>query len=124
MSARKGVPLASLDFAAAKLGSGTRFRKLSATLAARGAKNPDALAAFIGRKNYGAKGMGRLSHGQSLANPDLGIYLAVTAKDEQGLTLTCPECNYSGPANSFGANGASLDKSRPRRPRLPGTARL
>ena len=48
------------------------------------------------------------AHG--LANPDLGIYLAVTAKDEQGLTLTCPECNYSGPANTFGASGASLDQ--------------
>jgi hypothetical protein len=102
--------LASLDFATApKLGTGTRFRKLSAHLAARGASNPDALAAWIGRRKYGAGGMGRLSHGKSLANPDLGIYLAETAKDEQGLTLTCPECNYSGPANRFGASGASLD---------------
>ena len=49
--------------------------------------------------------------GASMANPDLGIYLAVTTKDEQGLTLTCPECNYSGPANTFGASGASLNKS-------------
>jgi hypothetical protein len=103
--------LASLDLAAPKLGSGTRFKKLSATLAARGASNPDALAAFIGRRKYGAGGMGRLSHGKHLANPDLGIYLAETAKDEQGLTLTCPECSYSGPANRFGASGASLDSS-------------
>ena len=49
--------------------------------------------------------------GSAHANPDLGIYLAVTAKDEQGLTLTCPECNYTGPAGTFGASGASLDKS-------------
>jgi hypothetical protein len=103
--------VAPVDLSAAKLGSGARFRKLSATLAARGARNPDALAAYIGRKNYGSAGMGRLSHGKTLANPDLGIYLSETAKDEQGLTLTCPECSYSGPANSFGANGASLDKS-------------
>jgi hypothetical protein len=103
--------LASLDLAAPKLGSGARFKKLSATLAARGASNPDALAAYIGRRKYGAAGMGRLSHGKSLANPDLGIYLAETAKDEQGLTLTCPECSYSGPANRFGASGASLDSS-------------
>lgn len=102
--------MASLDFAAPKLGSGKRFAKLSGTLAARGASNPDALAAWIGRKNYGAKGMGRLSHGKSLANPDLGIYLAETAKDEQGLTLVCPECDYSGPASSFGADGASLNR--------------
>jgi hypothetical protein len=102
---------ASLEFAAPKLGSGTRFRKLSATLAARGASDPDALAAFIGRKKYGPKGLGRLSRGKSLANDDLGIYLAVTAKDDQGKTLTCPECSYSGPANKFGASGASQETS-------------
>ena len=101
--------MASLDFAAPKLGSGTRFKKLSATLAARGAHDPDALAAFIGRKKFGAKRFGGLSHGH--ANSDLGIYLAVTTKDDQGLVLTCPECDYSGPANTFGASGASLDKS-------------
>lgn len=102
----EGLVSASLDFTAPKLGSGTRFKKLSATLAARGASNPDALAAYIGRKRYGAGKFGKLSHG--LSNPDLGIYLAETAKDEQGQTLTCPECNYSGPANRFGANGADL----------------
>lgn len=96
-----------LDLAAPKLGSGARFKKLSGALAARGAHDPDALAAFIGRKKFGAAKMGKLSaHGH--ANPDLGIYLAETTKDEQGLTLVCPECNYSGPANSFGADGASL----------------
>jgi hypothetical protein len=148
---------------APKLGSGARFRKLSATLAARGASDPDALAAFIGRKKFGGKGMGRLSQGKSLAN-DAGLYLfadgpepyqrdpdenvqcpncdkyndsdarycdqcgqklppsafadlsnpvhlAEDAKDDQGMTLTCPECDYSGPADSFGADGASLQTS-------------
>ena len=38
---------------AAKLGSGARFRKLSSQLAAKGAKDPDALAAWIGRKRLG-----------------------------------------------------------------------
>jgi hypothetical protein len=38
-----------------KLGGGGRFKKLEGKLAARGAKNPGALAAFIGRKKYGAK---------------------------------------------------------------------
>lgn len=103
---------ASLDFAAPKLGSGARFKKLSATLAKRGASNPDALAAYIGRRKYGNAGMGKLSAGKSLANDDyLGILMAETTKDDQGETLTCPECNYSGPANRFGANGASLDSS-------------
>lgn len=101
--------MASLDFAAPKLGSGARFKKLSGTLAARGAHNPDALAAWIGRRKFGAAGMAKLSHGH--ANPDLGIYLAETAKDEQGYTLTCPECGHVAPAGHFGPSGTSLDKS-------------
>jgi phage head maturation protease len=36
-----------------KLGTGARFKKLSASLAAKGAKNPGALAAYIGRKKLG-----------------------------------------------------------------------
>jgi hypothetical protein len=100
---------ASFDFATPKLGSGARFKKLSATLAARGANDPDALAAWIGRRKFGSAKMGHLS-AQGHANADLGIYLAETTKDEQGLTLVCPECNYSGPANTFGANGAALQK--------------
>jgi len=35
------------------LGSGQRFAALKARLAARGAQNPAALAAFIGRRKYG-----------------------------------------------------------------------
>ena len=34
------------------LGSGERFRRLSAKLAARGAHDPDALAAYIGRRKH------------------------------------------------------------------------
>jgi hypothetical protein len=109
---------ASLDLAAPKLGSGARFKKLSSTLAARGASNPDALAAYIGRKKFGAKGMGRLSAGKSLANPDLGIYLSETTKDSQGFTLTCPECGHVAPSGDFGASGTSTD-SRPADLRTP-----
>ena len=36
-----------------KLGSGARFKKLSASLAAKGAKDPGALAAYIGRRKFG-----------------------------------------------------------------------
>jgi hypothetical protein len=85
----------SLDLAAPKLGSGTRFRKLSTTLAARGASNPDALAAFIGRKRYGSTGMGKLSAGKSLANDDLGIYLAAGPApyhQDPDETVQCPAC--------------------------------
>jgi phage head maturation protease len=38
---------------AAKLGSGARFKALSGALAAKGAHNPGALAAWIGRRKYG-----------------------------------------------------------------------
>jgi hypothetical protein len=38
-----------------KLGSGARFKALSAKFAAEGARDPKALAAAIGRKKYGKK---------------------------------------------------------------------
>lgn len=36
-----------------RLGSGQRHAQLSAKLKQRGARNPDALAAWIGRRKYG-----------------------------------------------------------------------
>lgn len=112
---------ASLDLAAPKLGSGARFKKLSSALASRGAKDPDALAAFIGRKRYGPKGMGKLSAGKSLANDDdLAIYLAEAAAAPQGSTMTCPQCSYSGPPARF-SGGAPAATAGPRPP-APGTA--
>lgn len=47
--------------AKAKLGSGKRFAALKGTLASKGANNPGALAAWIGRKKYGAKKFSQLS---------------------------------------------------------------
>ncbi len=44
-----------------KLGSGERFKKLTGTLESRGAKNPAALAAWIGRKKFGTKKFQSLS---------------------------------------------------------------
>jgi hypothetical protein len=45
-----------------RLGSGRRFRALAGKLAASpGVKNPQALAAAIGRKKYGAKRMAKLA---------------------------------------------------------------
>ncbi len=49
-----------------KLGTGKRFAQLESKLAAKGAKNPAALAAYIGRKKYGKKGFSNLSHYHSL----------------------------------------------------------
>lgn len=45
-----------------KLGSGARFAALKKKLDAKGAKDPAALAAFIGRQKYGAKKFNSLSH--------------------------------------------------------------
>lgn len=45
-----------------KLGTGKRFVKLESKLATKGATNPGALAAYIGRKKYGAAKMAKLSH--------------------------------------------------------------
>lgn len=48
-----------------KLGSGKRFKSLANKLARKGAENPKALAAWIGRKKYGSKKMAKLSsHGR------------------------------------------------------------
>ena len=60
----------------AKLGSGVRFAKLKSRLAARGARNPGALAAYIGRRAYGKKRFGQLSHGH--ANEQPGVELSTT----------------------------------------------
>ena len=45
----------------APLGQGGRFAALKSQLASKGATNPGALAAYIGRKKYGAKKFGKLS---------------------------------------------------------------
>ena len=47
--------------AKAKLGSGARFSALKGKLAAKGAKDPGALAAWIGDKKYGKKKMGQMA---------------------------------------------------------------
>lgn len=44
-----------------KLGSGKRFEQLKKTLGKKGATNPGALAAFIGRKKWGNKKMAQMS---------------------------------------------------------------
>jgi len=45
------------------LGSGQRFSALTQELASRGARNPKALAAYIGHKKYGKKKMSSLAKG-------------------------------------------------------------
>lgn len=41
--------------ASMRLGAGGRFKKMKHALAMRGAQDPAALAAFIGRKKYGSQ---------------------------------------------------------------------
>jgi hypothetical protein len=48
---------------APKLGSGKRFANLEHSLAAKHATHPGALAAWIGRKKFGAKKFAKLSAG-------------------------------------------------------------
>jgi len=45
----------------AKLGTGKRFKKLTGQLKKKGAKNPKALAAWIGRKKLGKKKMAKMA---------------------------------------------------------------
>jgi len=71
-----GRPIGS-ERAMPKLGSGGRFKALKAKLAAKGATNPGALAAYIGRRKYGkakfaklaAKARGGSSRGEDTPLP-------------------------------------------------------
>lgn len=49
------------DMAKPKLGSGKRFASLKNKLGKAGASDPGALAAYIGRKKYGAKKFNKLA---------------------------------------------------------------
>jgi hypothetical protein len=44
-----------------KLGTGARFKKLTSELAAKGVRDPKALAASIGRKKFGNKKMSQMA---------------------------------------------------------------
>jgi len=47
-----------------KLGTGARFKALKHQLANKGAKDPGALAAWIGRRKYGKKRFQKLGKGR------------------------------------------------------------
>jgi hypothetical protein len=46
-----------------KLGTGARFKALKGQLAAKGASDPGALAAYIGRRKFGNSKFAKLSAG-------------------------------------------------------------
>ena len=53
LEAADGAPPDTASRAMPALGTGARFARLKASLAAKGAKDPGALAAYIGRKKFG-----------------------------------------------------------------------
>jgi HK97 family phage prohead protease len=53
LEAADGAPPDTASRAMPKLGTGARFARLKSSLAAKGAKDPGALAAYIGRKKFG-----------------------------------------------------------------------
>jgi HK97 family phage prohead protease len=61
LEAAEGAAPGHASRAMPKLGTGARFKKLSASLAAKGAKDPGALAAYIGRKKLGKAKFGKLA---------------------------------------------------------------
>jgi len=99
--------------AGAPPGSGANFKALSAKLAARGATNPGALAAYIGRKKYGRKGFAKLSsHGRSHGHSNTPW----ATVDLAGSTARCPNCGYESDDADFAVSGGASGTSSPRQP--------
>lgn len=79
--------------AGAPPGSGKNFAALKGKLAARGAHNPGALAAWIGRRKYGRKGFAKLSakgRSSSHSNPARGLEFSrrMPVRDSSDLLLS------------------------------------
>lgn len=62
-----GRPLAMIPQKGPVHESGERFKHLTHQLAGKGDRDPKALAAYIGRKKYGAKKFGQMSHHENEA---------------------------------------------------------
>lgn len=101
-------------------GSGANFKALEGKLAARGAHNPGALAAWIGRKKYGKKGMAALSgkgrhaggggHKHANDGGDMRqIHLA-------GTQMQCPNCGYRSDDADFSVSGGASGTDSPSQP--------
>lgn len=72
-------------------------RLATGTLASRGARNPDAFAAFIASR-------------QRNGSRTIGLAMGGGAQDNQGSSMTCPRCGYSGSSGSF--SGGSSEALR------------
>lgn len=117
--------------AGAPPGSGANFKALSARLAARGAHDPGALAAWIGRRKYGKRGMAALSHhgsghggGQRHSNVAWSGQVLAFADDgdddiddmKSSGKLQCPNCGYRSDDADFKVDGGTADTSDPSMP--------
>lgn len=92
---------------AAKLGSGARFKALVAKLRAQGVKDPEALAAKIGRKKFGkgkfqgiAAAAAKKKGSRSLDTPVREMRMAPLTLDRDAHGFTAKLVSY-GPADSF-----------------------
>lgn len=95
--------------AGAPPGSGKNFAALKAKLAARGAHDPGALAAYIGRRKYGRKAFGKMSHHQ-YSNVNWSTV------DLAGDLMRCPNCGYNADSAEFDTSGGVSGTSVERQP--------
>lgn len=84
-----------------RLGGGGRFAKLKEELKRKGVKNPAALAAWIGRKKYGAKKFQELSARARARGGRVGLfdypprYLGRSGRGPRAALGICPRLNKS-----------------------------
>jgi hypothetical protein len=114
--------------AGAPPGSGANFKALTASLAARGAHDPGALAAYIGRRKYGKKGMAALAKrgGKSQDHSGIAWEGQVIRLADDGDNdvddmpdmgkLQCPNCGYRSDNADFQVSGGTSDTDDPAAP--------
>jgi len=82
---RLEIPMLSEKQGAGKPGSGQRFKKLTATLKKNGARSPQALAAWIGRKKYGKEKFQQMAAKGRKESVDEMISLVVEGEDPSSI---------------------------------------
>ena len=83
-------------------------RLATGTLASRGARNPDAFAAFIANRTRSG-------------SRTIGLAVGGASADNQGSDMTCPRCGYSGGRGDFGGSDSDGDSSEALRTPAPST---
>jgi hypothetical protein len=94
-----------------KLGSGARFKALAKKLShEKGIRDPKAVAAAIGRRKYGAKKMGQLSHHEGVV---VGAVAGAIGEADPAQKHDTSHVLKKGRATKVKAYGAFMDKSQP-----------